>query len=166
MTVKKTATSKSVAKVKKTTSAAVLRERENEIAKKALEMRREGKTTSQIAKELNLTVEDTSNKVSNALKQAAALIDEGAKQEIMALEMDRYDLMQQNLWALAISGDLRAVETILKISDRRLRILGLDGSQTNSVTNNTIVVAGTGDEYLAALKRIADTPKVIDYEEQ
>jgi uncharacterized protein (DUF1501 family) len=165
MTAKKTATSKSVAAVKKTTSAAVLRERENELAKKALEMRREGKTMSQVATELKLTVEDASNKVSNALKQAAALIDEGAKQEIMALEMDRYDLMQQNLWALALAGDIKAVETILKISDRRLRILGLDGSQTNSITNNTIVVAGTGDEYLSALKRIAETPKIIEYEE-
>lgn len=45
--------------------------------------------------------------------------------ELRALEVARLDALQASLWDNAQGGDARAANTILKLIDRRCRLLGL-----------------------------------------
>jgi hypothetical protein len=63
--------------------------------------------------------------VSRALSRALAERTAEAVDELRALEMLRLDRLQLALWDDAIEGDVRAAEAILKIVDRRIRLLGL-----------------------------------------
>jgi hypothetical protein len=83
---------------------------------------------------------------------------------MLAMEVDRLDSLQQAIWTDAIGGDRQAIETALKIIQARAKVLGLETIPTNTVTNNTIVVAGTSEEYVAALKRVSELP-IVEHEE-
>jgi hypothetical protein len=48
--------------------------------------------------------------------------------ELRELEILRLDRLQAAAWTAAVGGDLRAIETVLKVIDRRARLNGLDGS--------------------------------------
>lgn len=41
-------------------------------------------------------------------------------------ELLRLDRIQRGLWPQAVAGDTRAADTVLKVIDRRMRLLGLD----------------------------------------
>ena len=43
-----------------------------------------------------------------------------------ALELARLDALQRVLWERVELGDIKAIETVLRIIDRRIRLLGLD----------------------------------------
>jgi hypothetical protein len=57
-------------------------------------------------------------------------------EELLSLELDRLDAMQQALWAKAKRGDIGASNAILKIMERRSRLLGLDAPTKADVTTN------------------------------
>ncbi|MFD5451213.1 hypothetical protein [Streptomyces sp. NPDC127100] len=50
------------------------------------------------------------------------------------LEVQRLDRMQAAAWAKAAKGDLKAIETVLKVIDRRARLLGLDRPARTEIT--------------------------------
>lgn len=145
-------------KAKAVTSSAILKENENEKALRALELRRSGKTWWQVAKALDISQSYAANLVHEALSEAAQLVDYGTKQQLLALEIDRLDTLQQAVWTDAVGGDLKAIEIALKIIQSRTKVLGLDNMPTNTVTNNTIVVTGTSEEYITALRRVQEIP--------
>ena len=47
-------------------------------------------------------------------------------EELREIELDRLDRLQRGVWAAAASGDVQAINTVLRIMDRRARYLGLD----------------------------------------
>lgn len=153
-----------LAAVKKANSAALLIEKQNEDARRALEMRKQGQSWWYIAEKLGITESAASNLVSHAITAAANLVDEGMKRNLLALEVERLDELQRAVWTDAVGGDIRAVEAALKIIQARSKVLGLDNITTGTVTNNTIVVAGTSEEYVAALQRVARSAHIIEGE--
>ncbi|CAB4194596.1 hypothetical protein UFOVP1264_51 [uncultured Caudovirales phage] len=153
-------TKTAVAKIKKANAAAVLQEQQNEIARKAYEMRKSGKSWYQIAENLKITERNAAEQVANAISTAAAFVDEGTKQYLLAMEVERLDDLQQAVWQDAIGGDIKAVETALRIIQARAKVLGLENVTTSTVTNNTIVVAGTSEEYVSALRRVVELPAI------
>jgi hypothetical protein len=44
-------------------------------------------------------------------------------------ELDRLDAMLRACWSKAIGGDMKAVDRVLKISERRSKLLGLDAPE-------------------------------------
>ena len=46
-----------------------------------------------------------------------------------ALELERLDALQLAVWPKAMTGDVRSVVTVLRIIDRRIRLLGLDSGK-------------------------------------
>ncbi|KAB7850133.1 hypothetical protein [Streptomyces mobaraensis] len=53
--------------------------------------------------------------------------EQGAQAEVLrSVEAQRLDRLQAAAWALALQGDLKAIETVVRIIDRRCRLLGLD----------------------------------------
>ena len=102
---------------------------------------------------------------SYAITVASSLVDNAYKRELLSMELDRLDDLQRAVWQDAINGDLKAVETALKIIQTRAKVLGLDNVQSATVTNNTIVVAGTSEEYINALRQAAQKPLMIESEQ-
>lgn len=52
--------------------------------------------------------------------------EESQVEEWRQLEGQRLDRLQQVAWEMALDGDLKAIETVLKISAQRSKLLGLD----------------------------------------
>lgn len=88
----------------------------------ALDMRVRGNTLQQIADRLNVSVAAVSNMISKQIK--AAKIE--SAEEIIQIELARLDHDFNALTAKAILGDVGAIQTRLKIMERRARLLGLD----------------------------------------
>ena len=151
-------TSSTVAKIKKANAVALVQEKENLLARKAYELRQQGESWWAIAEKLKITERQAGALVSDAISAAADLVNEGAKQSLLAMEVERLDTLQRAVWQDAIGGDIKAVETALRIIQARAKVLGLDNMPVNTVTNNTIVVAGTPEEYVSALRKVVEIP--------
>ena len=150
--------------VEKATAAAILSEQENKLARKAYELRQAGCSWFAISESLQISEARAGQLVKMTISEAAKLVSDGARQELLTLEVERLDAMQESLWPTAISGDTRAIETVLKIIAQRSKMLGLDQADTAaSVIANTVVIGGTTSEYIAALRAVAE-PRVIDGE--
>lgn len=128
--------------------------RKNDLAIRAHQMRREGIAWWDIAEELGITEQVAARLVSDRIAAAAELVDQGQRRTLLTMELDRLDQLQRAVWADAIGGDTRAVETALKIIDKRAKLLGLENATGQTVTNNTIVVPGNTIEYVAALRAV------------
>lgn len=79
-------------------------------------------------------------------------------EEIVALEMARLDALQLVAWKSAREGDTRAMQTILKIMERRAKYLGLDkapetGGSNNNTTNTAIFIGGDEKSYVEQLQK-------------
>lgn len=90
-----------------------------------LELRRAGVTFDRIAEECGISDRSTAHKI---YKRAMARTLQEPAAEIRHLESDRLDRLQVAVWTRALRGDLSAVDRVLRIMERRSRLLGLDHS--------------------------------------
>lgn len=92
--------------------------------KRVLELRRAGATYDEIAKATGYaTPQGAYVAFQRALKRT--LVDSGSE-EMRQTELDRLDRAQVALWPSVIAGDVKAINTLLKVMERRARYLGLD----------------------------------------
>jgi hypothetical protein len=132
------------------------------LALKAYKLRLQGRSLWDVSEECQVPERAIGSMINDHLYEAAQLIGEGARRELLALEVDRLDQLQSGIWRLAMSGDLPAIDRVIKIIHERASLLNLNDGVTTSVTNNTVVVAGTGPDYIAALQAYARTPLAIE----
>lgn len=88
-----------------------------------LELRRAGVTFDRIAEEVGISDRSTAHKI---YKRALARTLQEPAAEIRHLEGDRLDRLQVAVWSRALRGDLAAVDRVLRIMERRAKLLGLD----------------------------------------
>lgn len=102
-------------------------------------MRRAGVTVHEIAKKFGITVGAVNSAVQRSLQKLnrEALL---AYPEVLRLELERLDALQQALWPLTqhrkvagpdgdehvVEPDMKAVQQVLAIMDRRSRLLGME----------------------------------------
>ncbi len=94
-----------------------------ERALQALEMRKAGATFEVIAGQLRYSSK------ADAYKAVMRFLDkqaDEAAEPLRRLEVERCDKLQLAVWADAVGGNLKAIETVLHIMERRARLLGLD----------------------------------------
>jgi hypothetical protein len=93
-----------------------------ELESKVLELRRAGVHPTEIARQLHISKATVYARIkgglTRTLKEPAA--------EVRDLEADRLDRLQAAIWPKALRGDLRAVDRVIRISERRAELLGLD----------------------------------------
>lgn len=136
--------------------------RRADLAMRAYRLRMSGKSWWDIADDLGVTVAAASSMVSDRIRQAAELVDEGSRRAMLAMELDRLDSLQAAVWTDAMNGDAKAVDAALKVIDRRARLMGLDAQDASMTQTSTIVVRGTTDDYVAALRSVIPAePKQI-----
>jgi len=106
---------------------------------KALAMRLAGATYDKIAYTLGYSGRGAAQKdVTRALETARREMTARAD-ELRDLEVMRLDRLQVGLWSRATGGDYRAVDTLLRLMDRRARLLGLDRPAEGSDAARTMV---------------------------
>jgi hypothetical protein len=86
------------------------------------ERRLVGHSVHAIAKEFRITVKE----VDAALNRACTPIDEDFRLTTIGLELARFDQLLTVFYEKAINGDAAAANILLKVSERRAAILGLD----------------------------------------
>ena len=101
------------------------RVRAAQLEQKCLELRSAGLSFREIARELKVAPATAYKAVARGLAAVNAGCREQA-QELRALEALRLDQLQAALWERATDGDVRAIDRILRIMERRARLLGLD----------------------------------------
>lgn len=94
-----------------------------------------------------------------AMRQRAALaLSSERREEMLDLEMARLEELLKSAWPAAMSGDLKSAEFTLKVISQQSRMLGLEelSTRTKVEGSKTIIIAGTSNEYAAALKQIVE----------
>ena len=99
------------------------REGQLDIERKALELRRAGGTYEAIAERLGY---QTRNGAHRAVARALARNPAADADAVRELETDRLDRLLVAVWPVALKGEPKAVDQVLKIAERRARLLGLD----------------------------------------
>lgn len=94
-------------------------EREAEV----LKLRRGGLTFDLIAQKLGFANASGAHK---AYANACKRIIRADVEELRGTELDRLDVAQSALWNKVLGGEVSAVMALLKIMERRARLLGLD----------------------------------------
>jgi len=96
--------------------------------RQALELRRAGLGYEAIGAQLGLGKSQAHRLVKRALEEARAQVTANAD-ELRSEELSRLDGMLQGLWPRARKGEVTAVDRVLKIAERRAKLLGLDAPE-------------------------------------
>lgn len=110
------------------TSAAALKSAEDRA--KALQMRMAGATYPEIASTLKRSLDFCHTAVKSALEESMVQIEDLAD-ELRDRDMLALEKMQMKLWPMAMGRggadpDLKAVDRVVKVMDRRAKLMGLD----------------------------------------
>lgn len=89
----------------------------------ALQLRKQGMSYDEIAQALGYA--DRSGAYV-AVRSALSSILEPAVEELRDVEGEALNVAQEAIWQKVVKGDLSAVNTFLRISERRARLFGLD----------------------------------------
>ena len=98
---------------------------------RVMELRAEGKSYRRIARQMqqegDTSIDESGayRALVRALKKYRTEMAEMAD-DVRSLELERLDLMLAAIWADAEAGNTKAIETVLRLMDRRARYLGLD----------------------------------------
>lgn len=95
-----------------------------------LEARRAGRSVSEIASETGLTLEVVKSTIERCLRTYVREM-QGAVEEIRLMEVYRLDGVLEKLWPRR--DDPRVVDSILKIMDRKSKLLGLDAVEKSEI---------------------------------
>lgn len=89
----------------------------------ALELRKAGVSLAMIAQTLGYSEASGAHK---AIKRAITKIVKEPAEELLALELERLDAIQIEVYRSAKQGHLGAIDRLLRIMERRSKLLGLD----------------------------------------
>ena len=95
---------------------------------RATELRRDGYTLQEIADSLECSRSYAYKLISKSLNDLAVQSSQ-ATEELRELEAMRLDSLWEQAYNLAKCGDLSAINTCIRISERRSKLFGLDGVQ-------------------------------------
>jgi|SRR5690625_1532125 len=103
----------------------------NEKRVRAVELRKAGATYDQIAGQVGYSSRASAYRaIKKALDDA---VSEPAK-ELVSMELERLDALQLGVWQQARTGHLGSIDRVLKIMERRARLLGLDESVETEIS--------------------------------
>jgi hypothetical protein len=129
--------------VEKTLSEVEMRQRESEI----VELRTEGFVWREIAQRVNMSTAGVAKAYDRALTRIIAPSIERHR----TTELDRLDILQRVYWQPAINGNLRAADFVLRVIEKRAKLLGLDAP----IKIQTEVVTYDGTDLDAEVERFA-----------
>ena len=100
---------------------------------RALELRKNGLTYEAIAQELGISLQYAHKTVSQALAALEKANAEEAR-HVRTLELERLETLFLKAFTRARKGDLGAIDRVLRIMERKAKLLGLDAPSRSEVT--------------------------------
>ncbi len=91
--------------------------------RKALDLRKAGASYDAIAQQLRLSGSGSAYKIVQAALKATY---REPADDVRKLELERLDRLTLALWSRAQQGETEAIDRVLKLMDRRAKLLGLD----------------------------------------
>jgi len=102
--------------------------------RKCLDLRLAGATYDQIAETLGLTDKKLAwRRLDSALRKTIA----EPAEKVRRVELARLDAMLVGLWKPASEGHLGSIDRVLKIQERRAKLLGLDAPTKTALTDTS-----------------------------
>jgi ADP-ribosylglycohydrolase len=98
--------------------------------RKVLEMRLAGVTFEVIARSVGYS---SAGSCYNAYKRALIRTLQEPAEAVREAEVARLDRLMQGVWTAALRGEVRSVEAVLRIMDRRAKLMGLDAPTKQQV---------------------------------
>jgi hypothetical protein len=114
---------------------------------KILELRKQGMTYREIGEYVGISMETARLTVQKVMQQYIEDAKD-SQHEIIMLELLRLDDMLFAVYESARGGDLKAVDSVLKVMERRAKLLGLDAQ----VTTRTVQLSVTPEQ----IQRMSD----------
>lgn len=121
---------------------------EREITKRCLELRLAGATYEDIGE----VVGRHKANVYRRIKKAIQDIPKSEVEELRALELERLSRVQRSVWRQALEGHMGAVDRVIKISERRSRLLGLDAPQRVDLGARAVDIESVAREIMGAFE--------------
>lgn len=118
----------------------------------AVELRRSGMTYEAIAEQVGCSRALAFKYVKATLDKVIAQTAEAAA-AVLRLELDRLDLLLAALWGDALVGNVAAVDRVLKIMERRAKLLGLDAKPETPPADDGGTIAEQYLAYVAVLPK-------------
>src|SRR4051794_10994308 len=106
---------------------------------RAVELALEGRSYDEIASAVGYSHRGSAHR---SVTKALAERQVEAVGELRRTEVERLDRLQASVWPKAMSGDVGAAQLIVRIIDRRIRLLGLDRELDESGQKQLVI--GTG----------------------
>lgn len=131
------------------------REQKIELRRRAWELRIAGLTQQQIGAKLDISQSVVSRMLARARQDAAAATQDVAA-TATAEQVARLDRMLTALWEKVRNGNERACETVLRIEERRAKLLGLDATVRKEVDITTAGNAVRFDVRIPVVERIGE----------
>ena len=131
------------------------REQRIEFRRRAWELRIAGLTQQQIGAKLGLSQSIVSRMLARAREDATAATHEVAA-IATAEQIARLDRMLVALWEKVRNGNERAVDTVLRIEERRAKLLGLDAATRKEVDITSAGKAVRFDVTIPVVDRIGE----------
>ena len=97
---------------------------------RVVELRRAGVTWDVIAQRTGYA---NASGAYRAYQRAADRIIRPNIEELRDIEIERLDRMQAGVWGKAINGEVRAIDAVLRIIEKRSKLLGLDAPKELNV---------------------------------
>ena len=114
---------------------------------KALELRKIGYDYKTIGKTLGVSSKTAFAYVQKCLEEIRANTHETAE-DILELELKRLDVAQAALMPRVREGDPRAIDTLMRVQERRAKYLGLDAANKLEITGKGIIINLTPADFL------------------
>lgn len=125
----------------------------------AVELRRAGRSYREIAHQVGIGVASAHRLVAAAISKARVTVQDEVI-EMRALELSRLDGLLSSVWPAARQGNLGAIDRVLKIMERRAKLLGLDAPVKMS-RGNPVAEEDVRD----AVRYIVPVPTTMSFEE-
>jgi hypothetical protein len=120
----------------------------------ALQLRLAGQTYAQLGQQLGCSPQRAHVIIKAEMDQLKQDRQELAE-EMLQLELDRLDHLLAGLWAEATGGNCKAVEAVLKVIDRQIRLLGLDApTRTEAAVSVSSLAHMTDAEVMEEARRL------------
>lgn len=105
---------------------------------RCVELAAEGMSYDEIAQTVGYSNRGSAHKAVTAALRAQQA---DAVNELRVLELNRLDALQRAFWDAALTGEISAVDRVLRIIQARVRILGLDHDRGASPTGGATLVS-------------------------
>ena len=128
--------------------------------RQAWELRKAGVSYDDIAQRLGYSSKAGAY---NAVKSIMQQVTQETGKELQTLHNERLNTMLMMAWRNAQQGDIKAIDTVLRIMERQATMSGIDApKQTSSTTNHVLFVGGDEGDYILALQQAADAQAALE----